>query len=178
MDSQKNFYFLEMNTRLQVEHPVTEMITGVDLVELMIRIAAGEKLLLKQEDVPLKGWAMEARVYAEDPLRNFLPSIGRLDPYKEPHSLDNTIRVDGGIKEGDEISIYYDPLISKLITYGPDRISAIDKMKHALDSYVIRGVNHNVSFLRSMMEHPRYISGDISTKFIAQEYPGKYSSLH
>jgi propionyl-CoA carboxylase alpha chain len=160
-----------MNTRLQVEHPITEFVSGLDLVELMIRIAAGERLTLRQEDIPIKGWAMESRVYAEDPLRNFLPSIGTLIRYKEPTSEDGTVRIDSGVREGDNISIYYDPLISKLITFGKNRLEAINKMAKALDSYIIRGVNHNVCFLRAMMEHPRYKSGDISTKFIPQEYP-------
>jgi len=173
VDSQRNFYFLEMNTRLQVEHPITEYITGVDLVELMIKVAAGKKLEMTQSQVGLKGWAMEARVYAEDPLRNFLPSIGRLNGYKEPTETftDGNTRVDSGVVEGDDIQIHYDPLISKLVTYGANRREAIDRMSAALDSYVIRGVNHNVPFLRSVMEHPRYIQGNLSTKFIAEEFP-------
>lgn len=170
VDSKKNFYFLEMNTRLQVEHPVTEYVTGLDLVELMIRVAAGERLPLSQKDVPIKGWAMEARVYAEDPLRGFLPSIGLLSKYKEPVSK-GSVRVDSGILEGDEISIYYDPMIAKVVGYGKDRRESIDRLKTALDSYVIRGVNHNICFLRSVLEHPRYIKGDITTKFIPEEYP-------
>jgi len=177
VDPKKNFYFLEMNTRLQVEHPVTEYTTGLDLVELMIRIAAGEKLSMQQKDVPLKGWAMEARVYAEDPVRNFLPSIGTIYKYVEPKSSDGTVRVDSGIREGDEISIHWDPLISKLVTYGKDRKEAIDKLAKALDSYIIRGVNHNVPFLRAVLEHPRYIKGDISTKFIPQEYPEGFKGI-
>ncbi|PRP88845.1 propionyl-CoA carboxylase alpha chain-like [Planoprotostelium fungivorum] len=173
VDSQRNFYFLEMNTRLQVEHPITEYITGVDLVELMIKVAAGNKLEMTQSQVGLKGWAMEARVYAEDPLRNFLPSIGRLNGYREPTETfkDGNTRVDSGVVEGDDIQIHYDPLISKLVTYGTDRREAIKRMSAALDSYVIRGVNHNVPFLRSVMEHPRYIQGNLSTKFIAEEFP-------
>jgi len=171
VDSKKNFYFLEMNTRLQVEHPVTEYITGLDLVEEMIKIAAGQPFDLNQETIPLKGWAMEARVYAEDPLRNFLPSIGHLEQYVEPSCKDGTVRVDSGVREGDEISVYYDPLISKLVTYGNNRMEAIARMGKALDDYVIRGVNHNVCFIRSMMEHPKYQSGDITTKFIPQEFP-------
>jgi len=171
VDSKLNFYFLEMNTRLQVEHPITEFITGLDLVEWMIKIAAGQPLTLQQQDIPINGWAMEARVYAEDPLRNFLPSIGKLVTYKEPGKNDPSIRVDSGVNEGAEISIYYDPLISKLITYGKDRPKAIAKMKEALDSYVIRGVKHNVNFLRDVLENKRYNEGNISTKFIPEEYP-------
>ncbi len=185
VDPKRKFYFLEMNTRLQVEHPVTEYTTGLDLVELMIRVARGEKLNLKQEGIfelhmcvwlqhayiPLNGWAMEARVYAEDPYRNFLPSIGYLNHYKEPASNNGTVRVDAGVEEGGEISIHYDPLISKLVTYGPTREVAIHRLKQALDEYVIRGVNHNVSFLRDVLENTRYIKGDISTKFIPEEYP-------
>jgi len=170
-DQKQNFYFLEMNTRLQVEHPVTEYITGYDLVELMIRVAAGEKLDIQQENIVPKGWAMECRVYAEDPLRNFLPSIGRLSRYQEPSATDGSVRVDGGVVEGSNISMYYDPLISKLVTYGPDRQGAILRMARALDRYVIRGVNHNIPFLRSVMDHPRFIAGELSTKFIADEFP-------
>uniref|UniRef100_A0A6B2KZI5 Propionyl-CoA carboxylase alpha chain, mitochondrial n=1 Tax=Arcella intermedia TaxID=1963864 RepID=A0A6B2KZI5_9EUKA len=175
VDSKLNFYFLEMNTRLQVEHPITEFITGLDLVEWMIKIAAGQPLTLQQQDIPINGWAMEARVYAEDPLRNFLPSIGKLVTYKEPGKNDPSIRVDSGVTEGAEISIYYDPLISKLITYGKDRPKAIAKMKEALDSYVIRGVKHNVNFLRDVLENKRYNEGNISTKFIPEEYPEGFS---
>jgi propionyl-CoA carboxylase alpha chain len=160
-----------MNTRLQVEHPITEYITGLDIVEWMIRIAAGERLPFKQSDVKLNGWAMEARVYAEDPLRNFLPSIGKLVRYKEPGQGDSNIRVDSGVLEGSEISTFYDPLISKLVTYGRNRAEAIEKMKYALDTYVIRGLNHNVNFLRDVLENKRYCSGNISTKFIPEEYP-------
>jgi len=137
----------------------------------MIRVARGEKLSFKQQDIPLRGWAMEARVYAEDPFRNFLPSIGYLNHYKEPTSEDGTVRVDAGIEEGGEIQIHYDPLISKLITYGKTRGDSINHLKKALDEYVIRGVNHNVSFLRDVLENQRYVTGDISTKFIPQEYP-------
>jgi len=170
-DQHKNFYFLEMNTRLQVEHPITEMITGVDIVEEMLRVAAGHKLRITQDRVPIKGWAMESRVYAEDPYRNFLPSIGRLRTYKEPSSNDGSIRVDAGVYEGGEISMYYDPLISKLVTWGPTRQECIQKMAYALDTYVIDGVNHNVPFLRSVMENKRFQSGNLSTKFIPEEYP-------
>lgn len=173
-DSQRNFYFLEMNTRLQVEHPVTEYITKLDLVEEMIRVAAGQKLRHKQSDIKIHGWAMEARVYAEDPRRNFLPFVGRLNHYQEPTSTDGTIRVDTGVVEGSEISTNYDPLISKLVSYGPNRDSAIDTLARALDSYVIRGLNHNVCFLRDTIVHPRYRSGKISTKFIPEEYPKGY----
>ncbi len=170
VDANRNFYFLEMNTRLQVEHPVTEKITGLDLVELMIRVAAGEKLPLKQEDVTLTGWAMESRIYAEDPFRGFLPSIGRLVKYRAPEENDQ-VRVDTGVYEGSEISMYYDPMIAKLITYGGDRKEAIAKMRHALDGYYIRGVSHNMGFLAALMAHPRFQAGNLTTNFIAEEYP-------
>jgi len=172
VDKHRNFYFLEMNTRLQVEHPVTEEITGVDLVEHMIRVAAGEQLALKQSDIGIKGWALESRVYAEDPLREFLPSIGRLKRYVEPTG--EGVRCDSGISEGLPISIYYDPMICKLITYGKDRNEALAKMRAALDSYVIRGVTHNINFLRSLCDHPRFIAGDLTTNFIPEEYPKGY----
>src|SRR5690606_14622068 len=159
------FYFLEMNTRLQVEHPVTELVTGLDLVELMIRVAAGEKLPFTQDDVTLKGWAVESRVYAEDPFRNFMPSIGRLTHYAPP-SESATVRVDTGVYEGGEVSMYYDPMIAKLITYGKDRGEAIDNMVDALDAYYIRGVNHNISFLNALMVHPRFRAGELTTNFI------------
>jgi len=175
VDAQRNFYFLEMNTRLQVEHPVTEMITGQDLVELMIRVAAGEKLSLTQNDVRLKGWSMEARVYAEDPFRNFMPSIGRLVRYLPP-AESATVRVDTGIEEGSEVSMYYDPMIAKLITYGDTREQAIDAMNDALDAYYIRGVNHNISFLNALFAHPRFMEGRLTTNFIADEYPDGFSS--
>ncbi len=170
VDAKKNFYFLEMNTRLQVEHPVTELITGLDLVELMIRIAAGEKLKIKQKDVKLNGWALETRVYAEDPLRNFMPSIGRLVRYQAPESSDN-VRVDTGIEEGSEVSMFYDPMIAKLITYGDDRAQAIEYMNDALDAYYIRGVAHNISFLNALIAHPRFVEGRLTTHFIAEEFP-------
>ena len=170
VDAKRNFYFLEMNTRLQVEHPVTEKITGLDLVELMIRVAAGEKLPLAQEDVTLTGWAMETRVYAEDPFRGFLPSVGRLVRYKAPDESDH-VRVDTGVYEGGEISMYYDPMIAKLITYGVDRAEAIAHMRHALDGYYIRGVSHNISFLAALMAHPRFQEGRLTTNFITDEYP-------
>lgn len=175
VDSKRNFYFLEMNTRLQVEHPITEYITGHDLVEHMIRIAAGEKLKLKQSDIGINGWATEARVYAEDPTRNFLPSIGRLERYIEPDLEGGQVRIDGGVEEGSEISVYYDPLICKLVTHGKDRMESIQRMRRALDSYVIRGVTNNSAFLRAVMEHPRYVAGNLSTKFIAEEYPKGFS---
>ena len=174
VDKDKNFYFLEMNTRLQVEHPVTEYITGMDLVEQMIRVAAGEKLAFVQGDIKLNGWAMESRVYAEDPLRGFLPSIGRLTRYQAPEESD-TVRVDTGVYEGGEISIHYDPMIAKLVTYGPDRDSAITAMQSALDAYYIRGVAHNIPFLSALMAHPRFIEGNLTTNFIAEEYPDGFS---
>jgi len=170
VDAKKNFYFLEMNTRLQVEHPVTELITGQDLVELMIRIAAGEKLKIKQKDVKLNGWALETRIYAEDPSRNFMPSIGRLVRYQAPESSDN-VRVDTGIEEGSEVSMFYDPMIAKLITYGDDRAQAIGYMNDALDAYYIRGVAHNISFLNALIAHPRFVEGRLTTHFIAEEFP-------
>lgn len=173
-DVDMNFYFLEMNTRLQVEHPVTELVTGQDLVELMIRVAAGEPLPLTQDDVVLRGWALESRIYAEDPLRNFLPSIGRLTGYIQPEG--ENIRVDSGVSEGGEVSMYYDPMIAKLITYGDDRTQAIEQMIEALDNYYIRGVNHNISFLNALMVHPRFIQGKLTTNFIADEFPEGFSS--
>ncbi|PIR39272.1 MAG: acetyl-CoA carboxylase biotin carboxylase subunit [Alphaproteobacteria bacterium CG11_big_fil_rev_8_21_14_0_20_39_49] len=170
MDSNKKFYFLEMNTRLQVEHPVTEYVTGLDLVEQMINIAYGKKLELKQEDVKLNGWAIESRIYAEDPSRGFLPSSGRISEYKEPESNAN-VRVDTGIYEGGQVSMFYDAMIAKLITYGKDRKEAIERMQTALGEYVIRGISHNISFLEAVMGHSKFASGDISTNFIAEEYP-------
>ena len=170
VDAQKNFYFLEMNTRLQVEHPVTELVTGQDLVEHMIRIANNEPLSLGQDDVKLTGWAMETRVYAEDPFRNFLPSIGRLGNYRAP-TESSTVRVDTGIEEGSEVSMFYDPMIAKLITYGDTREQAIEHMADALDAYYIRGVSHNISFLNALIMHPRFIAGRLTTNFIAEEYP-------
>lgn len=174
VDNDQNFYFLEMNTRLQVEHPVTELVTGVDLVEQMIRSAAGEPLNIKQEEVMVNGWAVEARVYAEDPLRGFLPSTGRVTDYIPPEEGDN-IRVDSGIYEGSEISIYYDPMISKVISYGEDREEAISKLRLALDEYYIRGVGHNIAFLSDVLKSPRFKSGDISTKYIEEEYPDGFN---
>jgi propionyl-CoA carboxylase alpha chain len=170
----RSFFFLEMNTRLQVEHPVTELITGVDLVEQMIRVAAGEKLALKQTDVKLDGWAVETRIYAEDPYRNFLPSIGRLTKYRPPHEGVTggiTVRNDTGVVEGGEISMYYDPMIAKLVTHGPTRIAAIDAQAEALDAFYIDGIQHNIPFLTSIMQHPRWRAGTISTGFIREEFP-------
>jgi propionyl-CoA carboxylase alpha chain len=170
----KSFYFLEMNTRLQVEHPVTELVTGVDLVEQMIRVAAGEKLQLAQKDVTLTGWAVESRVYAEDPFRNFLPSIGRLVKYRPPaeSKSDNiTVRNDTGVQEGGEISIYYDPMIAKLVTHAPSRAAAIEAQSHALDAFYIDGIRHNIPFLSALMSHPRWREGNLSTGFIAEEFP-------
>ena len=166
----EGFYFLEMNTRLQVEHPVTEYVTGVDLVEQMIRVAAGEPLPFTQDDVTLTGWAMESRVYAEDPYRGFLPSIGRLVRYSPPET-DKNVRVDDGVAEGGEVSMFYDPMIAKLITYGEDRITAIDRMVEALGRFEIAGLGHNIDFLSALMQHERFRSGNITTNFIAEEYP-------
>ena len=163
------FFFLEMNTRLQVEHPVTEKITGIDLVEWMIKIAAGQKLTLTQDDVKLTGWAMEARVYAEDPYRNFLPSTGRLTRYQPPEESEH-VRVDTGVYEGGEISMFYDPMIAKLISYGKDRTEAIAHLRDALDRYYIRGLTHNIPFLASLLSKDKFVAGNITTNFIAQEY--------
>lgn len=170
VDGNRNFYFLEMNTRLQVEHPVTEYVTGLDLVEQMIRIAAGEKLGFGQTDVKLQGWAIEARVYAEDPMRNFLPSTGRLVRYREPAESDH-VRVDSGVFEGGEISMFYDPMIAKLVAGGATRGEAIERMRDALDAFYIRGISHNIPFLASVLGHPRFVEGRLSTGFIAEEYP-------
>ncbi|MBV9017000.1 MAG: acetyl-CoA carboxylase biotin carboxylase subunit, partial [Alphaproteobacteria bacterium] len=169
VDRQRNFYFLEMNTRLQVEHPVTELVTGLDLVELMIRVAAGEKLPFGQEDVKQTGWAIEARVYAEDPTRNFLPSIGRLVRYRAPEC--DGIRIDSGVFEGAEISLYYDPMIAKLCAYGEDRNQAIDRLSDALDAFYIAGVRHNVAFLGAIAASQRFRDGALSTDFIADMFP-------
>ena len=166
----KSFYFLEMNTRLQVEHPVTECITGLDLVEQMIRVAAGEKLAFKQEDVKLDGWSMECRINADDPFRNFLPSTGRLVKYRPPESV-NGVRVDTGVYEGGEIPMYYDSMIAKLIVHGKDRAEAIEKMRSALNDFVIRGIHSNVPFQAALLQHPRFVNGDFTTGFIAEEYP-------
>jgi propionyl-CoA carboxylase alpha chain len=166
----KSFYFLEMNTRLQVEHPVTESITGLDLVEQMIRVAAGEKLAFKQEDVKLAGWSMECRINADDPFRNFLPSTGRLVKYRPPESV-NGVRVDTGVYEGGEIPMYYDSMIAKLIVHGNDRAEAIEKMRAALNEFVIRGIHSNIPFQAALLQHPRFVNGDFTTGFIAEEYP-------
>ncbi|TNJ48197.1 acetyl/propionyl/methylcrotonyl-CoA carboxylase subunit alpha [Phaeobacter sp. B1627] len=184
VDGDKNFYFLEMNTRLQVEHPVTELITGVDLVEQMIRVAAGQPLTITQDDVKLTGWAIENRLYAEDPYRNFLPSIGRLTRYRPPAETAAyspgvapgaagpvVVRNDTGVYEGGEISMYYDPMIAKLCTWAPTRDAAIEAMRVALDSFEVEGIGHNLPFLSAVMDHPKFISGDITTAFIAEEYP-------
>jgi len=170
----RSFYFLEMNTRLQVEHPVTELVTGIDLVEQMIRVAAGEELAIRQSDVVQSGWAIESRVYAEDPYRGFLPSIGRLTRYRPPRERNDhgiTVRNDTGVYEGGEISIYYDPMIAKLVTHGATREAAIDAQTESLDAFVIDGIRHNISFLSALMTHPRFRSGHLSTAFIAEEYP-------
>jgi len=170
----KSFYFLEMNTRLQVEHPVTELVTGVDLVEQMIRVAAGEKLAIAQKDVTLTGWAVESRLYAEDPFRNFLPSIGRLVKYRPPAEASQdgiTIRNDTGVQEGGEISIHYDPMIAKLVTHAPSRAAAIEAQATALDSFYVDGIRHNIPFLSALMHHPRWREGRLSTGFIAEEFP-------
>src|SRR5271163_1966227 len=176
----KSFYFLEMNTRLQVEHPVTELVTGVDLVEEMIRSAAGEPLRLKQSDVKLTGWAVESRVYAEDPTRGFLPSTGRLTRYRPPAEGTHdgvTVRNDTGVFEGGEISIHYDPMIAKLVTHAPNRLGAIDAQATALDAFVIDGIRHNIPFLSALMQHPRWREGRLSTGFIAEEFPDGFSPL-
>lgn len=170
MDSEKNFYFLEMNTRLQVEHPVTELVTGIDIVEQMVRIAAGEKLSITQKDVQLKGWAMESRVYAEDPSRGFLPSSGRISHYKEP-KISEGVRIDSGVYEGGMVSMFYDPMIAKLCTYGKDRAQAIERMQAALGEFVIHGISHNISFLEALVAHKRFAAGDMTTNFIDEEYP-------
>ena len=200
VDANKNFYFLEMNTRLQVEHPVTELITGIDLVEQMIRVAAGEPLPFAQADLSINGWAIESRLYAEDPYRNFLPSIGRLTRYRPPAEVaggplvandrwvpsvagtspamgDAAIRNDTGVYEGGEISMFYDPMIAKLCTWAPDRAAAIDAMRGALDSFEVEGIGHNLPFLSAVMDHPRFVSGDISTAFIAEEYPEGFAGV-
>lgn len=179
VDRNKQFYFLEMNTRLQVEHPVTELITGIDLVEQMIRVAAGEKLDLAQSDISLNGWAVESRIYAEDPFRDFLPSIGRLVRYRPPEETTTdtglTIRNDTGVYEGGEISLYYDPMIAKLVTHGPTRDAAIDHMARALDAFYIDGIQHNVPFLAAIMQHERWRAGRLTTGFIADEFPDGFA---
>ena len=165
-----SFYFLEMNTRLQVEHPVTELVTGLDLVEQMIRVAQGEPLAFTQDDIKLTGWAVENRVYAEDPYRGFLPSIGRLVRYNPPKQKKG-VRVDDGVEEGGEVSIHYDPMIAKLITYGETRLDAIDRQITAIDRFEIEGPGHNLDFVSALMQHERFRSGNITTGFIAEEYP-------
>ncbi|NKX41998.1 acetyl/propionyl/methylcrotonyl-CoA carboxylase subunit alpha [Rhodobacteraceae bacterium R_SAG2] len=195
VDGDKNFYFLEMNTRLQVEHPVTELITGVDLVEQMIRVANGEKLSITQGDVTLTGWAIENRLYAEDPYRGFLPSIGRLTRYRPPQEVaagplleqgtwqgdapagDMAVRNDTGVYEGGEISMYYDPMIAKLCTWAPTREEAIEKMRVALDSFEVEGIGHNLPFLSAVMDHPKFVSGEMTTAFIAEEYPDGFEGV-
>ncbi|WP_425083796.1 acetyl-CoA carboxylase biotin carboxylase subunit [Ruegeria profundi] len=195
VDGEKNFYFLEMNTRLQVEHPVTELITGVDLVEQMIRVANGEKLTITQDDVTLTGWAIENRLYAEDPYRNFLPSIGRLTRYRPPQETaagpmlvngkwqgdapegEAAVRNDTGVYEGGEISMYYDPMIAKLCTWAPTREAAIEAMRVALDSFEVEGIGHNLPFLSAVMDHPKFVSGDMTTAFIAEEYPDGFEGV-
>ncbi len=174
VDGERNFYFLEMNTRLQVEHPVTELITGVDLVEQMIRVAAGEALPFVQDDLKINGWAIESRLYAEDPYRDFLPSIGRLTRYRPPAEVAEparAVRNDTGVYEGGEISMYYDPMIAKLCTWAPTRGQAIEEMRLALDTFEVEGIGHNLPFCAAVMDHPRFVSGDITTAFIAEEYP-------
>ncbi len=197
VDGAKKFYFLEMNTRLQVEHPVTELITGVDLVEQMIRVAAGKPLAITQDDITLTGWAIESRLYAEDPYRNFLPSIGRLTRYRPPVELAGgpmaaagtwpdqsdpsdedapfAVRNDTGVYEGGEISMYYDPMIAKLCTWAPSRAEAIEGMRHALDLFEVEGIGHNLPFLSAVMDHERFVTGDITTAFIAEEYPDGFA---
>ncbi|WP_170369471.1 acetyl-CoA carboxylase biotin carboxylase subunit [Ruegeria arenilitoris] len=195
VDGDKNFYFLEMNTRLQVEHPVTELITGVDLVEQMIRVAAGDPLSITQDDVKLTGWAIENRLYAEDPYRNFLPSIGRLTRYRPPQEVaagplmengkwqgdapsgETAVRNDTGVYEGGEISMYYDPMIAKLCTWAPTREQAIEAMRVALDSFEVEGIGHNLPFLSAVMDHPKFVSGDMTTAFIAEEYPDGFNGV-
>ena len=180
VDGEKNFYFLEMNTRLQVEHPVTELITGVDLVEQMIRVAHGEKLSIRQSDVKLNGWAMESRLYAEDPYRNFLPSIGRLSTYRPPAESStetSVVRNDTGVFEGGEISMYYDPMIAKLCTWAPDRLGAIEHMRLALDRFEVEGIGHNLPFLSAVMDNPKFVKGDMTTAFIAEEYPDGFAGV-
>jgi len=180
VDGERNFYFLEMNTRLQVEHPVTELVTRIDLVEQMIRVAAGEKLGFSQDDIRLDGWALESRLYAEDPYRSFLPSIGRLTRYRPPQEhahLTSVVRNDTGVYEGGEISMYYDPMIAKLCTWAPDRERAIEAMRDALDAFEVEGIGHNLPFLSAVMDHPRFIEGRLTTAFIAEEFPEGFSGV-
>ena len=184
VDKDKNFYFLEMNTRIQVEHPVTELVTGIDIVEWMIRVAAGEALDFGQDDVTLTGWALESRVYAEDPLRGFLPSTGRLTRYSPPdprlaasRGLEGTVRVDSGVVEGSEITLYYDPMIAKLVTHAPDRTQATQLMQAALDSFHIQGIKHNMAFLSAVMAEDRFRSGRLTTNYIAEVFPEGFQGL-
>ncbi|MBO9195431.1 acetyl/propionyl/methylcrotonyl-CoA carboxylase subunit alpha [Rhizobium sp. 16-449-1b] len=181
VDGDRNFYFLEMNTRLQVEHPVTELITGIDLVEQMIRVAAGEKLPFGQDEVKLNGWAIESRLYAEDPYRNFLPSIGRLTRYRPPAEggrPDGTIvRNDTGVYEGGEISMYYDPMVAKLCAWGQDRLQAIDAMATALDDFEVEGIGHNLPFLSAVMQQSRFRDGRLTTAYIAEEFPDGFKGV-
>ncbi len=173
----KSFYFLEMNTRLQVEHPVTELVTGIDLVEKMINISAKKPLGLVQSDIKLNGWSVEARIYAENPIRNFAPSIGRLRKFIPPTHEDMSIRLDSGVQEGGEISMYYDPMIAKLISYGEDRIDACNKLSSALDAFVIKGVSTNIPFVNSVLTNKKFLSGNITTAFLEEEYPTGYTGL-
>lgn len=180
VDSDRNFFFLEMNTRLQVEHPVTEMITGLDLVEQMLRVAAGEKLSISQSDIKLTGWAIESRLYAEDPFRNFLPSVGRLVRYQPPEEVAQTdliVRNDTGVYEGGEISTFYDPMIAKLCTWAPDRAAAIEAMSDALDGFVLEGVGHNIPFLQAVMQQDRFKEGRLTTGYIAEEFPDGFTGV-
>ena len=180
VDGDRNFYFLEMNTRLQVEHPVTELITGVDLVEQMIRVAYGETLPFKQDDLKINGWAMESRLYAEDPYRGFLPSIGRLTRYRPPSeeaTATRVVRNDTGVFEGGEISMYYDPMIAKLCTWAPDRAAAIEEMRLALDAFEVEGIGHNLPFLASVYDHPKFTSGNMTTAFIEEEFPDGFDGV-
>ena len=180
VDKDKNFYFLEMNTRLQVEHPVTELITGIDLVEQMILVATGKPLSITQQDIKLTGWAIESRLYAEDPYRNFLPSIGRLTRYRPPAEIKDKhsiVRNDTGVYEGGEISMYYDPMIAKLCTWAPDRAKAIEQMRIALDRFEVEGIGHNLPFLSAVMDHKKFISGKITTAFIAEEYSEGFNGV-
>jgi len=181
VDAERNFYFLEMNTRLQVEHPVTELITGLDLVEEMIRIAAGEQLRHQQKHIGINGWAIESRLYAEDPYRNFMPAIGRLSLYRPPaeqqHDDNSLTRNDTGVAEGDSISIYYDPMIAKLCSWAGDRDAAIARMRMALDDFIMRGIGHNIPFLSAVMEHERFCRGDITTAFIDEEYKDGFQGV-
>ena len=180
VDGDRNFYFLEMNTRLQVEHPVTELITGIDLVEQMLRVANGEKLKLTQDDIKLTGWAIENRLYAEDPYRGFLPSIGRLTRYRPPEEVikdDHIVRNDTGVYEGGEISMYYDPMIAKLCTWAPTRGQAVEHMRNALDGFELEGIGHNLPFLSAVMDHPVFIAGDMTTAFIEEQYPDGFAGV-